>query len=362
MAEVISYQDALKLSEQYNKKHLLLGNGFSIACVPSIFTYSSLFEKADLDAMPQVKELFSKMNTTDFELVINALNYGSIALNAYANESSETVTLMQEHGKKLKELLIETIAKNHPEFPSSIETAKLDSCANFLSTFLNNDGKIYTLNYDLLLYWTLMHEFGKENCVLTKEPNDGFGRDSYYNNGEVSYSGYITWQGETNAHHQTIHYLHGALHIFDKGSEIEKFTWVDTGKPLVEQAREALTQNRFPLFVAEGDSKKKLEKITHSGYLYHSYKSFSATMKSVTKKTKVCLFTYGVSFSENDSHILKKISDGNVNHIFVGIYGDKDTNSNKTIIESVEKLARKRRTGKLEITYYDAATANVWGN
>ena len=102
-----------------------------------------------------------------------------------------------------------------------------------------------------------------------------FGRDSSYDNGEVSYSSYITWQGESTAHVQNIHYLHGALHVFDKGSEIEKFTWIDTGKPLIEQTREALTQNRFPVFVAEGDSKNKKDKITHSGYLYHSYKSFS---------------------------------------------------------------------------------------
>lgn len=362
MANLISYQDALKQSDVYSKKHLLLGNGFSIACIPSIFTYTSLFDKADFNSMPQVKSLFSKMNTTDFELVINALNYGSIAIESYSDNSDETIKIMIEHGKRLKELLIETIAQNHPEYPSSIEETKLDACAKFLATFLNNDGRIYTLNYDLLLYWTLMYAFGKDKNILDKEPNDGFGRDSYYNNGEVSYSNYISWQGESNAHHQTIHYLHGALHVFDKGSEIEKFTWVDTGKPLIEQTREALSQNRFPLFVAEGDSRKKMEKITHSGYLYHSYKSFSTTMKSVTKKTKVCLFTYGVSFSDNDSHIMKKISDGNISHMFVGIYGDPDSDSNKVIIESVDKLVRKRRYGTLEITYYDAATANVWGN
>jgi hypothetical protein len=360
MIPLISYQEALKQATSFTKKHLLLGNGFSIACIPSIFIYSSLYEQADFSSMPQVKLLFEKLNTRDFELVINALNYGSIALHAYDEKDEATSNLMSDHSKRLKELLIETIAENHPEFPKEIEETKIEACSHFLSSFLNCGGRIYSLNYDLLLYWTLMYAYEKK--LIEVEPNDGFGRDSSYDNGEVTYSNYITWQGESSAHSQNIHYLHGALHVFDKGAEIEKFTWIDTGKPLIEQTREALSQNRFPVFVAEGDSKKKMEKITHSGYLYHSYKSFSSIMKTSSKKTSVCLFTYGVSFSENDSHITKKISDGNVNHLFVGIYGDINSNSNKVIFEAVDKLKRKRRYGTLEVTYYDSASANVWGN
>lgn len=358
MITLITYQEALKKAEGFTKKHLLLGNGFSIACIRSIFQYSSLYDQADFSSMPQAKILFEKLNTTDFELVINALNYGGVALQAYNDKDLDTSKLMSEHGHRLKELLIETIAKHHPEYPKEIEESKIAACSNFLATFLNGDGRIYSLNYDLLLYWTLMYAFEKE---LIKEPNDGFGRDSSYDNGEVSYSSYITWQGESTAHIQNIHYLHGALHVFDKGAEIEKFTWVDTGKPLIEQTREALAQNRFPVFVAEGDSKKKMEKITHSGYLYHSYKSFSSIMKTNTRKTSVCLFTYGVSFSENDKHITKKISDGTISHLFVGIHGDVNSDSNKAIFDAVDKLKRKRRFGTLEVTYYDTATANVWG-
>jgi len=360
MTQLASYQVALKQSESFTKRHLLLGNGFSIACIPSIFTYSSLFEQADFQSMAQVKKLFELLNTRDFELVINALNYGSISIGAYDETLSATSGLMRTHSQRLKELLIETIAKNHPEFPNQIEDLKLKSCSEFLSSFLDNGGRIYSLNYDLLLYWTLMYAYEKQ--LLKTEPNDGFGRDSSYENGEVSFSNYITWQGETSAHSQNIHYLHGALHVFDKGSEVEKFTWVDTGKPLIEQTREALTQNRFPVFVAEGESKKKMEKITHSGYLYHSYKSFSSTMKTSSRKTTVCLFTYGVSFSDNDAHITKKISDGNINHLFVGIYGDINSDSNKIIANSIDKLKRKRKFNTLEVTYYDAASANVWGN
>ncbi|MBK9193249.1 MAG: DUF4917 family protein [Crocinitomicaceae bacterium] len=159
MTTLISYQEALKKAEAFTKKHLLLGNGFSIACIPSIFRYSSLFEQADFNAMPQVKILFDKLNTTDFELVINALNYGGIALQAYNEADAATSGLMNEHSNRLKELLIETIAKHHPEYPKQIEESKIAACSNFLATFLNGEGRIYSLNYDLLLYWTLMYAF-----------------------------------------------------------------------------------------------------------------------------------------------------------------------------------------------------------
>jgi len=42
--KTLSFEQALKRSENYGKKHLLLGNGFSIACKPDIFAYGSLFE------------------------------------------------------------------------------------------------------------------------------------------------------------------------------------------------------------------------------------------------------------------------------------------------------------------------------
>jgi len=47
--------------------------------------------------------------------------------------------------------------------------------------------------------------------------------------------------------------------------------------------------------------------------------------------------------------------------LFVSIYGKADSKINKNIIESVEKLKRKRRTADLNITYYNAESANVWG-
>ena len=79
------------------------------------------------------------------------------------------------------------------------------------------------------------------------------------------------------------------------------------------------------------------------------------------KESKSCLFTFGVSFSSNDEHVLCKIPKGQVAHLFVAIYGDPKSSANKQIIESAEMLKRKRKNNDLPVTYYDAQTANVWG-
>jgi len=306
--------------------------------------------------MPEAKDVFKKLKTEDFEEVIHALENTCLVLPAYKSMPN-TVARMKKHAAHIKEILIQTIAKNHPARPSDIPRVKYLACIKFLNNFLNENGLVYSLNYDLLLYWTLM--LGLDEKLLNVPPNDGFGKDGEFDNGEYTTSDYLIWQGDGKAQNQNVHYLHGALHLFDRGADIEKFTWRNTGIPLIDQSRDALSHDRFPLFVAEGDSKKKLTKITHSGYLFHSFKSFSQRMKTGGKPS--CLFTYGVSFSANDQHIMRKIANGKCGHLFVSIFRDPESEQNKKIIAAVEELRRKRSSPELEVTYYDAESAQVWG-
>jgi hypothetical protein len=68
-------------------------------------------------------------------------------------------------------------------------------------------------------------------------------------------------------HHQTIYFLHGGLHIYDYGHELQKKCWERSGGiPLVDQIRASLNEGRFPLFVSEGSSQGKFERIRHSAY------------------------------------------------------------------------------------------------
>ena len=44
--DLISFKEALGLANGAGKKHLMLGNGFSIALFRNIFSYNTLFERA----------------------------------------------------------------------------------------------------------------------------------------------------------------------------------------------------------------------------------------------------------------------------------------------------------------------------
>src|SRR6056297_1725018 len=355
MVELLKFDEAIEHSAQFKKRHLLLGNGFSIACRPKIFTYGSLFEQADFSSAPRLPAVFDAVGTTDFEHVIKMLEDASRVVPVYSKEATQAADQMAADSEALKDILIQTVANNHPNIPNEISEEQLWACRRFLSHFLgdeNKDGKVYTLNYDLLLYWTLMHEDMGFDDPISLAANDGFGRD------EDTEPEYVNWMGESGAHGQRVHYLHGALHLFDAGAELQKYTWVNTGKPLLEQAREAMGARKFPLFVAEGKSNQKLAKIKHSAYLHHSYKSFSSQMG----QRNDALFIFGHSLAENDQHILKKIARGKIGQIYVGLYGDPDTETNKGIRSAAGALAAHRdERVPLAVSFFNAASAQVWG-
>lgn len=357
MPEIISFEDAITDSNQFSKRHLLLGNGFSIACRSDIFHYASLFGEADFNGMPEARRVFDALRTQDFELAIKSLENGARILPVYLPEARGSSSLMLNHAEQLKGLLVTTIAGNHPETPAAISNEKFWACRKFLSYFLgdgNNGGQVYTLNYDLLLYWTLMHEDMPFDDPLTLDTNDGFG-----NAEDDSDTDYVVWQGDSGSKGQRVHYLHGALHLFDAGSDLKKYTWNRSGQPLVQQARSSLERGYFPLFVAEGTSIQKKNKIRHNAYLHHSFKSFVANVDQI----KPCFFIFGHSMAENDDHILKKIGRGKFKKLYVGIYGEPDNEGNQVIINRARELAAQRNANyPLDIIFFDSSSANVWGN
>jgi len=149
-------------------------------------------------------------------------------------------------------------------------------------------------------------------------------------------------------------FLHGALHVFDAGTEVQKYTWINTGVRLIEQIRDALQRNYFPLFVAEGTSAEKLERIRHSDYLAKAYRSFT--------EIRGALFVYGHALAANDEHYLKRIERGKVVHLYVGIYDDLHTADNRAIIDRANRMPIARTRGpQLKVSFYDASSARVWG-
>jgi len=182
---------------------------------------------------------------------------------------------------------------------------------------------------------------------------DGFGNDE-----DEPDADYVVWQGETNAHSASVMFLHGALHLFDSGKDLLKYTWVRKGVPLIEQARSALASNKFPLFVAEGTSAQKKDKIRHNAYLYQGLKQLTSNVV----QGKHCWFIFGHSLAANDDHILTRIGRGRFKKLYVGLYGDPQETWNAEIVSRSRWLAGLRHDKwPLDVAFYQAETAQVWG-
>jgi hypothetical protein len=340
---LLTLEEALNNTSN-KKRHLLLGNGFSIALFPHIFAYKKLFEKADFSKTPELKDVFDLLKTQDFEIVIKALN-STASVGAIYEVAKQKLMKIKRHASELHEILVDAIAGTHPDLPGSIDKEKFMACKKFLLNFRNNDSKIYTMNYDLLLYWVCMQK--------EIEPAINFD-DGFRSTGGME-ENYVVWD-DTHSHSQDIIYLHGALHLFDAGYELQKYTWINTGIRLIDQIKTQLEQDNFPLIVAGGTWQDKMKKIEHSAYLSRGYRSFANIQGT--------LFIFGHSLADNDDHILRLIENGKLEQVYIGIYGNID--KNQTIINRGEQLKDNRtRKGnsskKLEVKFFDTVSVNVWG-
>jgi hypothetical protein len=320
--------------------HLLLGNGFSIACDP-VFKYNNIFEFAKHHGLSKrVQALFAHFGTTNFELIARTLTDLRFSSALYEMlleaKSKEILNDIQE----VKDALISAIAQTHLAGPQEVDDEKRDSCVAFLKPYKN----VFTTNYDLLLYWSTMQ--GHSTLHL----GDGF-RSSP----EVPDADYVVFSKRLG-HNGGIFYMHGAMHLFEDKGEVRKHCWNRSGVSLTANVLKSLQQDHFPLFVAEGESIQKLEHIQRSGYLWYCYQK----LQSIESP----LVVYGSSLGESDRHVQDAIAYSDAPLVWLGVHGGASSNSASHMEIVAAKLEQKRIKVKLakplEIKFYDLSTAHVW--
>lgn len=364
---MISFQEALGATED-RKRYLLLGNGFSISIFPDCFSYASLFQEAKeqglFDDTPELAAAFEILGTIDFEFVMDGLKVATKLAPLYGFDA----TKMAEHADLLKEVLVEAIAGRHPARPNEVSEQQYEACREFLRHFIganrgNARGKIYTLNYDLLLYWTALHDIVKidwdgDNIAIRQDP--ALDHDDGFRAPEADYDAeYVAWDQFSASHDQTISFIHGALHLYERGPELAKLCWERSGnKPLMDQIRAALDEDKYPLFVWEATTEIKLARINRSAYLSKSLRSFDGCCGT----KKAALFVIGHSLADNDAHVLDRISHGKVAQVFVSLFGDPDDEKNKTVRAKAEAWrAVRHERYPLEVQFINADSIHIWG-
>jgi uncharacterized protein DUF4917 len=348
--ELRSYQQVTThLNQQKRTKHLLFGNGFSMAYDPGIFSYNALstfIENVDDDLL---KKLFSSLNTKNFELIMQQLdNFCEIA--EIFSTDKELVNKIKNASEKLKTSLMEAVKELHPEHVFTIPEEKSKFCFKFLDDYLSNRGFVFSTNYDLLLYWVLMRNDSMHAM-------DGFGRDvlnysdEYIQPDQLEYSE-LRWG--KNKKDQTIYYLHGTLPLFDTGIEIIKEEY-DSHHYLLDNIKDRMEKKEYPILVTAGNAKEKLTHIMHNKYLSYCFDKFSSIEGS--------LITFGFNFGEYDTHIIdainaaahqgRKDTDKRLWSVYIGVYSETD-------LEHINAIIKGKRI-KCKVTPYNAKTASIWG-
>lgn len=245
--KLITFEEALKISKGSHRS-LLLGNGFSIS-IWDRFDYKYLYQEANTPTTnwaratgDDLDNLFTKLQTNDFEKVLAHLNIAIKVARCYQDSSFEKKLV--DDKQELINSFIAALHKVHPQYKSQINSMSWIQLVDFISNF----NEVYTVNYDLLLYWIINQSYMDFSASeqTTKDPRnhlkDGFGGRSK-----------ITWKGTIEKlAEQNVYYLHGGLFFYlDDRNILYKLTNQDCAT-IPQQIRQYLESGKKPMIVLEG--------------------------------------------------------------------------------------------------------------
>ncbi len=259
-------------------KALLLGNGASIAVWP-LFNYPSLYEHARSNQIENPLTdrdvaLFECFGTQNFELVLGSLKTAAHVANALGEPDVQ----VRERYEHIQRALFQAVGGLHVPW-DRVAGERLRA----IRTALRAYPAVYSTNYDLLAYWSVMH-----GGAAPGDFKDFFwsGPDQHeFDGANTQVSGNAT----------LMYYLHGGIHLLTSTSGgTRKRVPVDAS--LLDDFEIAFDNAELPLLVSEGTATDKLAAIRRSDYLSFAYASFAAHEGG--------LVIFGQSLQETDRHLI----------------------------------------------------------
>ncbi|ENR5391178.1 DUF4917 family protein [Providencia rettgeri] len=311
---------------------LLLGNGASIA-VSGRFAYSSLMEHAKEHGLMDynVKKLFSFFKTDDFELVLR-LVWQSTNINLALQIEDDKTRDTYIH---VRDCLIKAVRNIHPEYKDVSD--QLPKIYKFIKKFKT----VLSLNYDLILYWAVMHGqsvndmHGVKDCFIFGEFDEDWRR----------FREPYLYENKTTL----VFYPHGSLVLCRNIVESE-FKITSSYHLLESILSEWGFEEVVPLFVSEGTVEQKIKSIKNSNYLNTIYREVLASIS-----TKLVI--YGWNIGEQDMHILDRVRHSVVKEVAISVYG-----GNQGYCNRVEQIIRDRLRSDIIIKFFDSQSPNCWNN
>jgi hypothetical protein len=316
-------------------KSLVLGNGASIA-VDERFAYDALLTRARAEGLvtDSVEQVFKYLKTKDFELVMSMLWHTHHINTALSIED----TVSRRAYDDIKEALIQTVKANHPEHDAI--APHLEHAYRFMSNFKS----VISLNYDLVVYWALLH--GNEAMGKRRFKDCFTGPDLTFDpDWRRLYEPYGT------SATTLVFYPHGNLALAaDLGGVAHKISKDGSAGGLLDTVVNSWeTGKTVPLFVSEGSSEQKLAAIQRSDYLGRVYAEVLAGVGS-------SLVVYGWAMSDSDAHLLRKLCASQLSDVAVSVRNDGDVG------RKCESFRERIRAWNADVTiwFFDAASPGSW--
>ena len=306
---------------------LLLGNGASVA-IWRKFDYRSLFEVSlglgDGHALTEADQnLFSVLEANNnFEQVLHDLSVTESVLQALGEVIDSRTGEIEERYEHIRDALIGAVHEVHIDF-SDLPESTLDRVMGYVSDFR----QVFTLNYDLMLYWSMMRDKNRSS--------------DFFNHGEFEprFERGLDWTERCH-----VYFVHGGLHLYATLHGETRKNQRDEGASLLEKFGLPINDERvFPVFVSEGSAQRKRAAIAESPYLTFAYERLQSLSGP--------LLMFGISLTDMDRHISDAINRNPYRTVAVGIYPKKGEDYAKTM-----KARYFAFLGQQKLLFFDSTT------
>jgi hypothetical protein len=317
-------------------RSLVLGNGFGrsydTAFDDDRFSWNTLLELCDIQEGSQLHGMLQDCNF-DFELVHQKLHNATDVVDRYAPGHALSVEF-QDQVQYLRDQLIVAVSNSHPdsfnreydEDEQRTIDGRVANCRRFLTKFVT----VFSLNYDLLLYWVRLYG------------NNYLGQDSFtMRDGKLVF----VPNEQTN-----FFFPHGALFLSRDGISAVK-SKSSRANPILATVERNIRNGIFPMCISEGTGDQKYAAIKRNAYLLFAYDKLS--------ECEGTIFTFGCSFYDGkDDHIIKALLRSPAHKIVVGDF--RPTEEAELRLRHVfARLQAEERTRK-EIVVADTSSISIW--
>lgn len=128
---------------------------------------------------------------------------------------------------------------------------------------------------------------------------------------------------------ENVFFLHGAIHLFENEGHIFK-EHQTSNNAMIQKIIEKIKQGTSPLIVFEGTAEEKEEKINRSTYLKNARNNF--------QNISGTLIVFGVSFAQNDSHIIRMIQENEqLERIYIGYFSNEEKENFEHLFSDLNK-------------------------